>query len=257
MTWDAEMIQAGIIGLVSGALGGLTVRPLIAALPEPEPEPVEEGAEEGAEPPADPPADAPPPKIPYADLAARPGLTVRSVAVGAVLGAVLGLALDREWTLLLVLPLIGVGIALAVIDARTRLLPTRLVLPATGVAIVLGTVVALAQDDRDALVRAFIGLAVVRTIFWVLWWFRSSGMGFGDVRLAALLGFVLGYLGWAEVIIGVYAAFLEFTVPGLVLAAVLRDKARLKARVPFGPFLLLGAVTGIAFGPWVASSLGY
>jgi len=249
MTWDAEMVQAGIIGLASGVLGGLTVRPLIAALPEPEPEPVEEGAE--------PPADPPPPKIPYADLAAGPGLTVRSVAVGAVLGAVLGLALDREWTLLLVLPLIGVGIALAVIDARTRLLPTRLVLPATAVAIVLGTVVAIVQDDRDALIRAFIGLAVVRTIFWVLWWFRSSGMGFGDVRLAALLGFVLGYLGWAEVIIGVYAAFLEFTVPGLVLAAVLRDKARLKARVPFGPFLLLGAVTGVAFGPWVASSLGY
>lgn len=249
MSWDAEMIQAGLIGLASGALGGLSVRSLIARLPEPEPEPVDEDAEA--------PADPPPPKIPYADLADSPGLTARSVASGALIGAVLGVALGREWTLLLVLPLIGVGIALAVIDARTRLLPTRLVLPATGVAIVLGLVVALAQDDRDALVRAFIGLAVVRTIFWVLWWFRSSGMGFGDVRLAALLGFVLGYLGRAEVIIGVYAAFLEFTLPGLVLAAVLRDKARLKARVPFGPFLLLGAVTGIAFGPWVATSLGY
>jgi leader peptidase (prepilin peptidase)/N-methyltransferase len=249
MNWDAETIQAGLIGLASGALGGLSVRSLIARLPEPEPEPVDEDAEA--------PADPPPPKIPYADLAGSPGLTARSVAAGVLIGAVLGVALSREWTLLLVLPLIGVGIALAVIDARTRLLPTRLVLPATGVAIVLGLVVALAQDDRDALVRAFIGLAVVRTIFWVLWWFRSSGMGFGDVRLAALLGFVLGYLGWAEVIIGVYAAFLEFTLPGLVLAAVLRDKARLKARVPFGPFLLLGAVTGIAFGPWVATSLGY
>ena len=82
-------------------------------------------------------------------------------------------------------------------------------------------------------------------------------MGFGDVRLSALLGFVLGYLGWAELLIGVYAAFLEFTLPGLVLAVVLRDRARLKAKVPFGPFLLLGALTGIAFGPWISSSLGY
>lgn len=268
MTWDAETIQAGIIGLASGALGGLTVRPLIGRLPEPEPEPdpgPEPEPESGApgetaatEEAADTAAAAPaPPKILYADLAEAPGLTTRAVLAGGVLGAILGLSLGREWTLLLVLPLIGVGIALAVIDARTRLLPTRLVLPATGVAIVLGAVVALAQDDRQALVRAFIGLVVVRTIFWVLWWFRSSGMGFGDVRLAALLGFVLGYLGWAEVLIGVYAAFLEFTVPGLVMAAVRRDKARLKARVPFGPFLLLGAVTGIAFGDWIASSLGY
>jgi len=245
MTWDAETIQAGIIGLVAGGLGGLSVRPLIHRLPEPEPEPVEEGAEE------------PPAKIPYVEVAALPGLTTRSVLGGALLGAVLGLALGREWTLLLVLPLVGVCLALGYVDARTRLLPTRLVLPATGVAIVLGVVVALLQDDRDALVRAAIGLVVVRTVFWVLWWFRSSGMGFGDVRLAALLGFVLGYLGWAELLIGVYAAFLEFTVPGLLLAVVLRDRSRLKARVPFGPFLLLGAVTGIALGPWIATSLGY
>ncbi|RNL79216.1 prepilin peptidase [Nocardioides marmorisolisilvae] len=259
MTWDAETIQAGIIGLASGGLGGLTVRPLIGQLPEPEPEPEPEQEPDSDDVAAEvpEPAEPPPPKILYADLADAPGLTIRAVLAGAVVGAVLGLALGREWTLLLALPLIGVGIALAVIDARTRLLPTRLVLPATGVAIVLGTVVAIAQDDRHALVRAFIGLVVVRSIFWVLWWFRSSGMGFGDVRLAALLGFVLGYLGWSEVVIGVYAAFLEFTVPGLVLAAVLRDKSRLKARVPFGPFLLVGAVTGIAFGPWVASSLGY
>ena len=249
MSWDAATIQAGIIGLVAGGLGGLTVRSLIARLPEPEPEPVEDGAEVPAE-----PVD---PKIPYADLAAAPGLAARSILGAALVGAVLGLALGREWTLLLVLPLIGVCVALGVIDARTRLLPTRLVLPATAVAIVLGTVVAVAQDDRDALIRAFVGLALVRSVFWVLWWIRSTGMGFGDVRLAALLGFVLGYLGWAELLIGVYAAFLEFTLPGLILAVVLRDRGRLKARVPFGPFLLLGALTGIAFGPWISSSLGY
>lgn len=245
MTLDAATVQAGLAGLLVGGLGGLTVRPLIARLPEPEPEPVEEGAE--------PPA----PKIPYAEIAASPRLQVSSVLACGLLGAVLGVSLGRAWTLLLVLPLVGVGVALAVIDARTRLLPTRLVLPATGAAVLLGVVVALVQDDRDALVRAFVSLLVVRSIFWVLWWFRSSGMGFGDVRLAALLGFVLGYLGWAEVVVGVYAAFLEFTLPGLTLAIVLRDRARLKARVPFGPFLLLGAVTGIVFGPWVARSLGY
>jgi len=251
MTWDAETIQAALIGLAAGGLGGLTVRPLIARLPEPKPEPEPEPGD------AEAPGEPPPPKILYADLAARPGLVGLALLISAVTGVVLGLSLGREWTLLLVLPLVGACVALGIIDARTRLLPTRLVLPTTAAAVALGVVVAVLEDDRDSLVRAFIGLAVVRTVFWVLWWFRSSGMGFGDVRLAALLGFALGYLGWPEVAIGVYAAFLEFTVPSVLLAIVLWDRSRLKAKVPFGPFLLLGALTGIAFGPWISASLGY
>lgn len=130
-------------------------------------------------------------------------------------------------------------------------------LPGTALALVLGALVAFLADDWSAMVRGLIALLAVRSVFWVLWFIRSAGMGFGDVRLSAALGFVLGFLGWAEVIIGIYAAFLEFVIPSLVLAAVHRDRARLKSRNPFGPFLLLGALTGIALGPWIARSLGY
>jgi leader peptidase (prepilin peptidase)/N-methyltransferase len=82
-------------------------------------------------------------------------------------------------------------------------------------------------------------------------------MGFGDVRLSALLSFCLGYLGWAEVAIGVYAGFLVFVVPGLTVALVRRDRAYLKTRVPFGPALVIGALLAIVFGPWISTSLGY
>ncbi len=262
---EAAHLGAAALGLVVGGIGGLGVRPLIARVPEPVPEPEPEPepepdseAEPDQEPQAEPdPAEPSPPKELYADIAARPGLTRNAVVVGALAGAVIGVSIGWSWSLLLVLPLIPVSVALAVIDARTRLLPTRLVLPATAVAIVLGTVVSALADDWHALVRAGIALVVVRSVFWLIWFIRSSGMGFGDVRLSAMLGFVLGHLGWAQVVVGIYAAFLEFVIPGLLLALVHRDKERLKARLPFGPFLLLGAVTGIAFGPAIATALGY
>ena len=120
------------------------------------------------------------------------------------------------------------------VDFRTRLLPTRMVLPATAAAILLGLVGWAVTADPDDLVRAAVGLVAVRSFFWVLWWFHSAGMGFGDVRLAALLGFALGYLGVGELVVGAYAGFLVFGLPGLLLAVVRRDRALLRSAFPFG-----------------------
>ncbi|MGO4257478.1 prepilin peptidase, partial [Marmoricola sp. RAF53] len=248
---DAAAWAAAAVGLVAGGAGGLLVRPMIAWLPEPDPEPDPDPAPEPS------PEPAEPAKVLYRDLAATPGLPLRAALIGAFCGALIGLATGWDPTLLLVLPLIPVGIGLGFIDARTRLLPTRLVLPATAAALLLGALVSWLTDDWSALLRGLVAMLVVRSLFWVLWFIRSAGMGFGDVRLSALLGFVLGYLGWPEVIVGIYAGFLEFVIPGIVLAVVHRDRARLKTRTPFGPALLAGAVTGIVLGPWIARSLGY
>ena len=80
-------------------------------------------------------------------------------------------------------------------------------------------------------------------------------MGFGDVRLSAVLGLALGYLGWGELLVGVYSGFLVFGVPGLVVAVVRRDRQLLRTAFPFGPFMLVGALVGIALGPWVWANL--
>lgn len=257
MSWtDAGHPLAALLAGLVGALAGWFVPRLIALLPEPEPEPE-------TDPDADPDAEPEkalvplPPKILYVDLAARPGLAAWTALFSAVSAAVVGASVGQEWSLLLLVPLVPLCVALAVIDWQTRLLPTRLVLPAHGAAILAAAAVAFATDDTDALVRALIGMLVVRSIFWVLWWFRSSGMGFGDVRLSALLGFALGYLGWAELLIGMYAGFVVFIVPGLAVAIVRRKKSFLKTRLPFGPAMIVGALLGVALGPWIASGLGY
>lgn len=250
MTWaDPGHPLAALLAACTGALLGWFVPRLIAALPEPEPEPEPAVAAE-TEP-------APPPKVLYVDLAARPGLAGWTAALSAGSAAVLGASVGPEWSLLFLVPLVPVCVALGVIDWQTRLLPTRVVLPSHAAAILVAVAVAFGTDQTGALVRALVAMLVVRSVFWVLWWFRSSGMGFGDVRLSALLGFALGYLGWAHVVIGTYASFVVFIIPGLAIAVLRRDRAFLKTRVPFGPAMIVGALLGIAFGPAIATGLGY
>lgn len=233
----APLDTAAVAALLCG-LGGLLVPLLIARVPEPEPA-----------------GDDEEPKERYVDVAARPRLTAGSAVAAAVSGAVIGLSVGWEWSLLFLLPLVPVSVALAVIDWHTRLLPSRIVLPAHAATILLAGACWLAERDTDALVRAGIAMVAVRSLFWLLWLVRSSGMGFGDVRLSALLGFALGYLGWGEVVVGIYTGFLVFGVPGLVVAVVRRNRQLLRTPFPFGPFMLVGALLGIALGPAVWSSL--
>ncbi|HYH33593.1 MAG TPA: A24 family peptidase [Nocardioides sp.] len=222
---------------LAAGLAGLVVAPLIRVLPEPE------RAEDSD------------PKVPYREVGSRPGLWWRAVLAGAAAGGLVGAAVGRDWWLAVLLPLVPVCVALAVVDWHTKLLPSRLVLPATAYALAAALVGWLVTGDGDDLVRALIGLVVARSVFWVLWWIHSAGMGFGDVRLAALLGVALGHLGWAELVVGLYAGFLVFGLPGLLLALVRRDRTLLRTAFPFGPFMLAGALLGIACGPLLAGYL--
>ena len=172
-----------------------------------------------------------------------------SVLAGAVSGGSAGASLDSGWTLAAVLLAAPSCVALAFVDWHTRLLPSKIVLPATGAVLALLAVEWAVTGEHDAPLRALIGLVVARSIYWVLWFVHSAGMGFGDVRLAALLGLVLGRAGWAELVVGTYAPFLLFAVPGLLLALVRRDRSLLRAAYPFGPFMVLGALVGVLAGP--------
>ncbi len=236
-------LVAVVLAAVLAALGGLLVPTLIARVPEPEPR---------AE--ADP-DDAEPPKALYADIAARPGLGLRSAVVAAVCGALLGAATGLDWPLLWLVPLTPVAVALSVIDWHTRLLPRRIVLPATLAAIALVTVVGLATGDREAWVRALLGMVVARSFFWVLWFLRSAGMGFGDVRLAAPVGLVLGWVGWGALALGLWIGFIAFALPALGLAVLRRDRTLLKKSFPFGPFMVIGALVGLVWGTALAGRI--
>lgn len=224
------------IGAVGCSVAGLLVPVLIARLPEPEPDPDH-------------------PKPAYVVVAAAPTLGTVAAVLCLVSGGLVGAAVGLDWPLLPLLPLVPVGVTLALVDLRTHLLPTVLVWPALVGVVLLGALAAVLGGDLDALVRGLIASVVVFAAFHALWWIHPRGMGYGDVRLSAVLGFALGYLGWPEVLVGVYAAFLVFAVPGLLLAVLRRDRRVLAVAYPFGPFLLGGALGGIVLGEPVWSSL--
>lgn len=254
-----DAVLAALLGALVAGLGGLLVPRLIAAVPEPDPEPEPEPEPDGeAEPDAEPAADEDepePPKPPYADIAARSGLGLRSAVIAAACGALLGAATGLDWPLLWLVPLVPVAVALSVIDWHTRLLPRRIVVPATLATILVVTVVGLATGERDALVRALLGMVVARSFFWVLWWLRSAGMGFGDVRLAAPVGLVLGWVGWGALALGLWIGFIAFAVPAAGLALVRRDRTVLKKSFPFGPFMVIGALVGLVWGTTLAGRI--
>ena len=229
-------LTALVAALVCGA-AGLLAPWVVGRLPEPEPDPEETEV------------------VPtYAAVAARRGFGLQVAAWSAVGGAAVGHVVGWD-PFLLVLPVVPVCAALALVDLHTRLLPKRLVLPATALAVLAGVVDSLAARDSDALVRGLIGLVVARSFYWLLWRVHSAGMGFGDVRLAALLGFPLAYVGGAQFLVGMYAGFLVFALPGLVRALVRWDRALLRAPYPFGPAMVVGALLGLVWGPEVLAGL--
>jgi leader peptidase (prepilin peptidase)/N-methyltransferase len=124
-----------------------------------------------------------------------------------------------------------------VIDWRTRLLPTKLIAPSYAVVAVLVLLSGAVSGEWGDVVRAGLGWLVAGGTFFVLWFVYPRGMGYGDVRLSGVLGIALGYLGWSELLTGVYAGFVLGGVGGLLLAGlrVVDRKA-----YPFGPFMLAG-----------------
>lgn len=162
-------------------------------------------------------------------------------------------------TLLLSIPellafviLAAISIALALIDIDVHRLPNTIVLPALGVAAVLMSLEAVLIGDYGSLLRAGIGMAAMFLFYFLLAFIYPGGMGFGDVKLAAVLGIYLGWLGWGELIVGTFAAFLLGGLFSIVLM-ILRRAGR-KTRVPFGPWMLGGAWIAILFGSTISGA---
>lgn len=146
----------------------------------------------------------------------------------------------------------AISVALALIDLDTHTLPNRIVLPSYPVAVVLlGAASALAHDWHG-LVRMLAGAAALFIVYFVVALISPRGMGFGDVKLAGVIGLFLAHLGLAQLIVGAFAAFLLGGLFSVVLLATRR--AGRKSGIPFGPWMLAGAWVGAVVGAPLASS---
>ena len=169
-------------------------------------------------------------------VAVRP--PVVEVGTG-LLTALTVLGAGLSWALPAFLLLAVAGVLLTVVDLQHRLLPNRVVLPALTGGVVLLLLPALADSAWDQLLRAALGAAALFAAYLVLALVSPGGLGMGDVKLAALLGLYLGWLGWAAVVLGALAGFVVQAAVALALLATRR--IGLRGELPFSPAMLAGA----------------
>ena len=179
---------------------------------------------------------------------ARYAVAPPALAVEAAAGLALAVTAARAaspWQLAGLGWLMLCAVALAFIDAAIRRLPD----PLTGAAFA-GTmgflaVAALTGGGHPAqLGRAAIAAAALCGFYLALFVIRPSGMGLGDVKLAAGVGVALGWLGWQAVVAGTFLTFALAAVYGIAL--LLSHRASRTSQLPLGPFIVLGTLAAIA-----------
>jgi leader peptidase (prepilin peptidase)/N-methyltransferase len=164
------------------------------------------------------------------------------IAVDAPTGILVGSVL----VVVLFLFFASVSVALAGIDIDIHRLPNFIVLPSYAVAIVLMVAASIAANDYSLLLPAAIGGAALFAAYLLMALVYPGGMGFGDVKLAGVIGLLLGFMGWGELIVGAFSAFLLGGLFGIAL--LVSRRANRRSGIPFGPWMLAGAWVGIFFG---------
>ena len=178
---------------------------------------------------------------------ARYGVKPPAFAVEAAAGLTLAAVAARSpslWQLAALDWLMLCAVALAFIDAAIRRLPD----PLTGAALAgtLGFLAAAALTGGGhpgQLGRAVIAAAVLCGFYLALFIVRPSGMGLGDVKLAACVGLALGWLGWQALVAGTFITFALAAVYGCAL--LLLRRATRTSQLPLGPFIVIGTLAAI------------
>jgi leader peptidase (prepilin peptidase)/N-methyltransferase len=157
-------------------------------------------------------------------------------AATAVLIACCALKFGFSWDFLVAAAFCAVLVAISATDLERRIIPNRIVLPATVVLLAAQTIL----DPSVEWIAAGLGAGLFFLIAALVY---PGGMGMGDVKLALLMGVVLGRTVPVALMIGMLSAL----VPSVVLIAR-HGKAGRKMTIPFGPFLALGGLVALFAG---------
>jgi leader peptidase (prepilin peptidase) / N-methyltransferase len=180
---------------------------------------------------------------------ALPGLrldraTAAAVAAAAALCVAMGFRLGPSPVLPAFCYLAAVSVPLTIIDVREKRLPDVLTLPSyPAAALLLGLGAIFIPNGRWLFLHAIIGLAVAGAFYVLLAVIYPAGIGWGDVKLSGILGLYLGWCGARTFATGLIGGFVLAAVFGIAL--IVAGRASRKTQIPFGPFMLAGAVAAV------------
>lgn len=183
-----------------------------------------------------PPPEAP--ELDFGSILTMPFLIMVGTGVFGFSCLILTLTEPPLWPIWV--PFVVFGVWLALVDARTTFLPNRLLYPALGATWLGAIASAIWRADPWPTLWAAVGAMAGAGLFWLIWRLTKGGIGFGDVRLAAVLG-TAGGASSPELLLWIY---LLGTAIGALWAVAVRLRGR--ASFAYGPSLLLGAPAAIS-----------
>ena len=171
-----------------------------------------------------------------------PAVELATAALFAGLAARFG----YDWALPAYLALFAGLFALSWIDVEVMLLPKAIVWPLTALVAALFLLAAGITGSWHDFWVACACAAGWFVVFFALNFASPRILGFGDVRLALVLGLGLGWLGVGYVLVGFFAANLIGAVIGIAL--IMTKQLDHQSRIPYGVFLALGTAVAVFFG---------
>jgi leader peptidase (prepilin peptidase) / N-methyltransferase len=186
----------------------------------------------------------------------RGGHPLRPAVLAVVSAVVLGLFAAHFGADIVLAPYAVFGlsmVAISAVDLERWIIPNRIIYPTLALLIPLFALSSAVDHRWESLGKAAICGALAFLGFFVLHVAVPKGMGFGDVRLAGVIGLATGWLGFGHAFVGFFAGLVLGAVIGIVFIVV--SGGGRKTKIPFGPFLAAGAVLSIVWGSPAAHAL--
>lgn len=170
-------------------------------------------------------------------------IRISSAVITAVTFALITLRFGVTLTILPLLAFAAAATVLTLVDLAEKRLPNAVVFPTLGAVAVLLVPATWVSGEWMTLLWALAGSAAMFAVYFILALISPSSMGMGDVKLALVIGLLLGWFGLTAWLIGLLAAFVVGGVIALVALAL--RKVTLRGSIPFGPSMLAGALIAV------------
>ena len=180
-------------------------------------------------------------------------ISARYPLIEALMGVAFAAVAARvglDWSLPGFLLFTWLLIVVSIIDVQTRKIPNRLIYPLTPTLLVLMVAAAFLSGEPQRAAYAVIGGVGGFLALLLLALISPKGMGMGDVKLAGFIGIGLGYINYGHVVLGLFGGFVVGAVGGLLLVAMKATGGGSvrKLKIPFGPYLAVGALIALFVG---------